>query len=259
MLVDSHCHLNMLDLSLFQGDLKNAILAAKKQDVNTFLCVAVDLEHFPDVLKVAQTYPEVFASMGIHPNEKLHVEPSEDELVKRAKQKKVIAIGETGLDYYRSDGDLSWQQERFRKHIRVAKKLHKPLIIHSRQAREDTIRILQDEKADEVRGIMHCFTEDWDMAKKAMDLGFLISFSGIVTFKNAADLQDLVKKIPLECLLVETDAPYLAPIPFRGKPNEPAYVRYVAEKIAELKNVSYAEVAQKTTHNFLNLFQQQMT
>jgi TatD DNase family protein len=254
MLVDSHCHLDKLDLTAYQGSLDLALDAAKHQGVGYILCVCIDLQHFSNVIEIAEKYKHVFASVGLHPNEKVITEPTYEELIKLAQHEKVIGIGETGLDYYRSEGDLTWQQNRFRNHIAVAKYLKKPLIIHSRQARKDTIEILKQEKADEVGGVMHCFTEDWDMAQQAIDLNFYISFSGIVTFKNAIELKEVVKKVPLERMLIETDAPYLAPMPFRGKPNEPAYVRYVAEHIAELKNIKFEQVAQKTTENFFSAF-----
>lgn len=250
ILVDSHCHLDQLTISV-----TDALANAKQQAVNYFLNVCIDLEHFPDVLAIAEQYDNVFAIVGLHPNEQVATEPTIEELLTLASHNKVIGIGETGLDYYRSEGDVQWQQERFRRHIAVAKKLKKPLIIHSRQARQDTIEILKQENASEIGGVMHCFTEDWDMAKKAIDLNFYISFSGIVTFKNAVELNEVAKKIPLDYMLVETDAPYLAPVPFRGKPNEPAYVRYVAEHIAKLREISFEEVAKKTTENFLKLFE----
>lgn len=254
MLVDSHCHLGQLDLTAYQGKLDLALSAAKTNGVGYILCVCIDLEHFPNVLNIVQQYENVSATVGLHPNEKVLKEPNQETLIKLANHPKVIGIGETGLDFYRSEGDLEWQKQRFRTHIRAAKVLKKPLIVHSRQARKDTIDILKQENASEIGGIMHCFTEDWKMAEQAMDLNFYISFSGIVTFKNATALKEVVKQVPLEKMLIETDAPYLAPEPFRGKPNEPAYVRYVAGHIAELKKVRFEEVAQKTTENFFRLF-----
>lgn len=258
-LVDTHCHLNILELTDFDGNIANVLLAANKQDVKYFLNVAVDLENVSEVIAIANKFPNVFASIGLHPNEKVSQEPTLNELLTLASEKKVIAIGETGLDYFRSEGDLRWQRERFVNHITAAKELGKPIIVHSRQAKEDTIKILKQENAEKVRGILHCFTEDWEMAKQAIDLGFYISFSGIITFKNAQALQEVVKKIPLECLLIETDAPFLAPVPFRGKTNQPAYVRYVAEAVAELKNISYLKVAEQTSQNFFNLFKNQLS
>lgn len=254
MLIDSHCHLDQLDLTPYQGSLDLALEAARKSDVEYFLNVCIDLENFPTVLNIAEKHPNVFASVGLHPNEAIDKEPTAKDLIKLAQHAKVIAIGETGLDYYRSEGDLRWQQQRFRQHIAAAKELNKPLIVHSRQARQDTIRILKEENAANVAGVLHCFTEDWKMAQQALDLNFYISFSGIVTFKNAVELKEVAQKVPLDRILIETDSPYLAPMPYRGKPNEPAYVRYVAEHIAELRNLTYAEVAKATTENFWRLF-----
>jgi len=253
-LVDSHCHLDRLDLTPYDGELSKAIRAASEVGISQILCVCIDLENFKDILHIANTYPHVTASVGIHPNEKIQHAPSVDELVQLADDANVVAIGETGLDYYRSGGDLTWQHDRFRMHIQAARKAKKPLIIHSRQARDDTIRIMHEESAGDVRGVMHCFTETWEMAKQAMDCDFYISFSGIVTFKNAKEIQEVAMKVPLNRMLIETDAPYLAPVPYRGKPNEPAYVRYVAECIAELRGIPLEEVALQTTQNFFDLF-----
>jgi TatD DNase family protein len=254
MLIDSHCHLDQLDLTPYEGKLEGALANANRHGVSHFLCVCIDLVHFADVLKIAEQYDNIYASVGLHPNEVVPHDPSIEELIKLAQHPKVIAIGETGLDYYRTEGDVSWQQERFRRHIRAALQVKKPLIVHSRQAREDTIRILREEGADKIGGVMHCFTENWAMAQQAMAMNFYISFSGIVTFKNAKELQEVAKQVPLEKMLVETDSPYLAPNPYRGKPNEPAYVRYVAEYIAELKQLDFAAVAEQTTKNFFSLF-----
>jgi TatD DNase family protein len=254
MLVDSHCHLDRLDLTHHNGSLDSALQAARALGVEHMLCVSIDLDNFKNVLDIAQRYDNVHASVGIHPTEILAVEPSVSTLAELAQDKKIVAIGETGLDYYRSEGDVEWQRQRFRNHIQAAKTVNKPLIIHTRQARADTINIMREEGADNVGGVMHCFTEDWDTAKKAMDLGFYISFSGIVTFANAKELKDLATKIPLDRMLIETDSPYLAPVPFRGKSNEPAYVRYVAEHIAELRNVPWTTIAEKTTENYFKLF-----
>jgi TatD DNase family protein len=253
MLVDSHCHLDCLDLSEYQGDLAAALTAAA-QDVSHMLCVCIDLTNLPAVLMIAEQYAQVFASVGLHPNVTDEAEPTVEQLVELAHHPKVVAIGETGLDYYRSNGDLNWQQDRFRRHIQAAHAIKKPLIIHSRQAREDTVQIMREEQADQVGGVMHCFTEDWDMAKRCLDLGFYISCSGVVTFNNAQSLQDVISKVPLDRLLIETDSPYLAPVPFRGKPNEPKYVKYVAQKVADIKHISYEQVAAVTTANFFNLF-----
>lgn len=254
MLIDSHCHLDQLDLTAYDGDLSLALQAAHTQDVQKFLCVCIDLVHFPDVLAIAEKYASVWATLGLHPTESVEEEPSVETLSSLAKHPKVIGIGETGLDYYRCTGDITWQQERFRNHIRVARALQKPLIIHSRMAPEDTITILKEEKAETVGGVMHCFTENWEMAQAAIDLGFYISFSGIVTFPNASALREVALKVPLSSLLIETDAPYLAPVPYRGKPNEPAYVHYVAKSLAMLKEVDLETIASHTTANFHRLF-----
>jgi TatD DNase family protein len=244
----------MLDLSLYPQGIADVFAKAKELEVEHMLCVGVDLVHFPEVLDYAERYPQVYASVGLHPTEQVTEEPTIDQLAKLASHPKVIAIGETGLDYYRVEGDLTWQQQRFRRHIQVAKQLAKPLIIHTRQARQDTIAILKQEQASDIGGVLHCFTEDWDMAKAAMDLNFYISFSGIVTFRNAVELQDIAKRMPLERMLVETDAPYLTPAPYRGKPNQPGYTRYVAEFIAELRQEPIEKIAEQTTANFSKLF-----
>lgn len=254
MLIDSHCHLDQLDLTAYGGSLDAALVAARAASIEHFLCVCIDMGNVQSVLDIAHAQPDVSASVGVHPAEENTQDPSVEVLVDLASDKSVVAIGETGLDYYRAQGDLTWQQMRFRRHIRAARELGKPLIIHTREAREDTIRILKEENAAEVGGVMHCFTETAEMAKQAMELGFYISFSGIITFKNALELQALVKQIPLDRMLIETDSPYLAPVPYRGKPNEPAYVKHVAEKIAELTLTDYETVAKVTTQNFYRLF-----
>lgn len=254
MLVDSHCHLDQLDLAPFHGNLELALASAKDYGVEYFLCVSVDLVNFHRVLSIAEAYPQISASAGVHPNEQEFDEPSVEQLVELAQHKKVVAIGETGLDYFRSKGDLDWQRKRFRNHIEAAKQVKKPLIIHTRNAQDDTIKLLRECKADEVGGVMHCFTESFDMAKKAMDLNFDISFSGIITFKNAEEIRDVARQIPLERLLVETDAPYLTPVPYRGKANQPGYVRYVAECIANLRQIEFNQLAEQTTKNFFRLF-----
>jgi TatD DNase family protein len=243
----------MLDLSQDGGRLDPLLARAQQQGVGHILNVSVQLSLFPTVLAHAEAYPFVSASVGLHPNEQGEATDT-DTLVKLGRHKKVVAIGETGLDYFRSTGDIEWQRERFRAHIRAAKILQKPLIIHTRAAKEDTIRILQEENAQQAGGVMHCFTEDWLTAQQALDLGFYISFSGIVTFKNAATIQTVAKQVPLERMLIETDAPYLAPEPYRGKTNEPGYVRHTAEYLAQLRGVSVAALAQQTTDNFFALF-----
>ena len=253
-IVDSHCHLDRLDLNKLGDDMESVLATARQHDVTHFLCVCIDLDNFPDVTALAARYPRVFASVGVHPNEQDTLDPEVEELVKLSKQKKVVAIGETGLDYFHGKGDLEWQRQRFRRHIRAARECNKPLIIHSRAAKEDTINIMREEGADKIGGVMHCFTEDWDMAQKAMELNFYISFSGIVTFRNAVELREVVRLVPLEKMLVETDAPYLTPVPYRGKSNQPAYVRFVAEHIAELRNESLETIASTTTENFFKLF-----
>jgi TatD DNase family protein len=254
MLVDSHCHLDRLDLSPYGGELSGALEHAHAQGVGLMLCVCINMGNFPAVRSLAERYADVFATVGVHPNDVDEHEPTVDELVTLATHPKVIGIGETGLDYFRSEGDVEWQRERFRRHISAAKRSGKPLIVHSREAREDTLRILEEEGAREVGGIMHCFVEDMITAQRAMEMGFLISFSGIVTFRNATVLQEVARHIPLDQLLVETDAPYLAPVPYRGKPNEPAYVRLVAEFIAELRGIDTNTLSEATTANFKRLF-----
>ncbi len=218
------------------------------------LCVSVTLDKFPEVLGLAEQYDNFYASVGVHPDYENIDEPSVDLLCRLAQHPKVVAIGETGLDYFRLSGDLEWQRNRFRTHIRAAILVGKPLIIHTRNAANDTLRIMQEEGAHQAGGVMHCFTESLEMAKAAIEMGFYISFSGIVTFKNAAQLKEVAQKIPLDKILVETDSPYLAPVPFRGKTNQPAYVKYVAQEIADLRGISLEAVMQATTQNFFNLF-----
>jgi len=253
-LVDSHCHLDLLDLSEYQGDLSRAVAFAAEQGVSHFLCPGVTLSDFPLQLKTIDPFPNMYTAVGLHPNETVETEPDVDTLVDLLNTPRVIAVGETGLDYYRLKGDSAPQQARFRTAIRAAIRTDKPLIVHSRQAREDTIRLLREENADSVRGILHCFTEDLAMAEAAIELGFYISFSGIVTFSNAKEIQAVAKTIPLESMLIETDAPWLAPVPFRGRTNQPAYVHYVAECIATLRDIPVEQVAEQTTQNFMQLF-----
>ena len=254
MLVDSHCHLDLLDLSSFPGGLAGVLEAARAEDVTRFLCVSINLEHYPRMHALVERCAGVSVSVGVHPNEQGGQEPTVAELVELAARPGVVAIGETGLDYFRSEGDLEWQRERFRTHIRAAREAGKPLIVHSRDAADDTLAILREEGADEAGGVMHCFTGDREMARRAMDLNFHISFSGIVTFKSAQELMEVARRMPLERMLVETDCPYLAPVPHRGKPNQPAYVRYVAEHIAALRGESFERIASATTQNYLTLF-----
>jgi len=251
MLVDSHCHLNFPELVQNMGQVLERM---QSNQVGYALCVSVTLDKFPEVLAIAEQYPNIYASVGVHPDYENIQEPTVDGLVSLANHARVVAIGETGLDYFRLTGDLEWQRERFRTHIRAAKAAGKPLIIHTRNAAEDTLRIMQEEGAAEVGGVMHCFTESWEVAQAAIAMGFYISFSGIVTFKNAVALKEVAQKVPLGSMLVETDSPYLAPIPFRGKTNQPAYVRHVAEEIARLREVPLQHIVEATTANFFNLF-----
>lgn len=254
MFIDSHCHLDRIDLKPYQNDFSVFMQEVQKHKIGHLLCIAIDLEAYPAMFNLVKDYPAISLSVGVHPNEHNCKEPTFAELLTLAQHKKVVAIGETGLDYFRSNGDLSWQHQRFKTHIQVAKTLKKPLIIHTREAAEDTLKILAEEGADEVGGVIHCFTEDWEFAQKAMALNFYISFSGIVTFKNAHAIQDAAQKIPANRFLIETDSPYLAPTPFRGKPNYPLYVQYVAQKLADLRNTTVAEIASQSTANFYTLF-----
>jgi TatD DNase family protein len=254
MYIDSHCHLDRVDLSPYDGDFSRLMEATRESGVSHQLCVSIDLESYPQMLALVDSYPDISISVGVHPNEHDRREPSVGELVEMAGHPKNVAIGETGLDYFRADGDLSWQRDRFRTHIRAAREAGKPLIIHTREAREDTIEILREEHASSVGGVMHCFTETWEMAQAALAMNFYISFSGIVTFKNAGDLREVAQRVPEDRLLIETDSPYLAPVPYRGKPNEPRYVGKVAETIAALRGMSIEALAQRSTENFYRLF-----
>jgi TatD DNase family protein len=254
MLIDSHCHLDRLDLSPYGNDFARFMQEAENSKIEHMLCIAIDLEVYPAMRALIEAYSTISASVGVHPNERKGREPSIEELISLGQDPRVIAIGETGLDYFRSEGDLVWQQERFRNHIAAAKALHKPLVIHTRDARDDTLCILKETEAGEVGGVLHCFTEDWETARRALDLNFYISFSGIVTFNSAAQIKDAAKKVPADRYLIETDSPYLAPVPFRGKPNYPLYVKYVAEYIGSLRNTSFAAVAEESACNFYRLF-----
>lgn len=251
MFIDSHCHLDFPDLASRAPEIL-ANMAANQ--VSHALCISVDLPDFPKVLAVAEAHPNIFCSVGVHPDYEDTPEPSVAQLVELAQHPKVVAIGETGLDYYRLKGDLEWQRARFRTHIRAACESGRPLVIHTRDAAADTLRLMREEGADKAGGVMHCFTESWEVAEQAMEMGFYISFSGIVTFKNAKALKDVAQRVPLERMLIETDSPYLAPVPHRGKTNEPAWVRHVAEEIARLKGVSVDEIGQITSRNFFKLF-----
>lgn len=251
MLVDSHCHLNFPELA---SNLPEIFANMEQNGVGLALCVSVNLADVQEVISLSETYPHLYASVGVHPDYEDEEEPTVENLVRLAKHPKVVAIGETGLDYFRLKGDLEWQRERFRNHIRAAKICGKPLIIHTREAAADTLRIMEEEEAASVGGVMHCFTESLAVAERAIDLGFYISFSGIVTFKKAMQVKEVAKNIPLDRVLIETDSPYLAPAPFRGKINQPAYVKHVAEELARLRAVSEEELAEATTNNFLRLF-----
>ncbi len=256
MLIDSHCHLDRVNLTPYQNDFSVFMQQTREAGVTHMLCVSIDLESYPDMLELVMPYEDISVSVGVHPNDFDRKEPTVDELIELASHPRNVAIGETGLDFFRSEGDLEWQRQRFRTHIQAAKAAKKPLIIHTRDAREETLNIMAEEDARQAGGVLHCFTENWDMASAALDMGFYISFSGIVTFKNAQELRDVAAKVPLEKMLIETDSPYLAPVPFRGKPNEPKYVSRVAETIAELRGISCEELMNLTSRNFSDLFMQ---
>ena len=250
VLVDSHCHIPMIqDIGV-----DTIIANADALGIKHMLCVSIDIETYPNILALAQQYENISASVGVHPNTPMQQEICEKTLIQMASDKHVVAIGETGLDYCKSKGDMEWQRERLRTHIRAAKAVDKPLIIHMREANEDTLNILAEEGADKVGGVMHCFTENKTIALRAIAMNFYISFSGIVTFKNAQQVQETAQHIPMEYMLLETDSPYLAPVPYRGKTNQPSYTYYVAKYIAELRGLDIAHIAQKTTENFSKLF-----
>lgn len=262
-LVDSHCHLDFPDLAIRTPEILANMAEA---GVGHAMCISVTLEKFPRVLALAEQHDNLYATVGVHPDYEVGAtdaddpeavpvaEADVDTLVRLGQHPKVLAVGETGLDYYRLTGDLEWQRDRFRTHIRAAKQLRKPLVIHTRSSAEDTLRILKEEGGEAVGGIFHCFTESWEVAQQGLDLGFHLSFSGIVTFKNAVALKEVAARAPLDRILVETDSPYLAPVPYRGKTNEPAYVKYVAAEIAQLRGISPEAVAEATTANFFRLF-----
>ncbi len=251
MLVDSHCHLDFPELA---KNIDQLVDSMKCANVRAALCVGVSLPGAQGVLSLLRQYPNLYGAVGVHPEEKEADEPDEEVLEKLASHERIVGIGETGLDYYWHKDKPEWQRERFRVHVRAARRCRKPLIVHMRDSADDTLRILREEGAEQPGGVMHCFTETLDVARQALDLGFYISFSGIVTFKNSLKIKEVAKKIPIERILVETDAPYLAPVPFRGKTNQPAYVRYVAEEIARLRGIGIDEVEQATTENFCRLF-----
>jgi TatD DNase family protein len=254
MFIDSHCHLNFPDLA---KDIDAILANMRANEVSHALCISVELATFPQVLELAERNDNLYATVGVHPDYELETEPTQADLVQLAQHPKVIAIGETGLDYYRLTGDLDWQRERFRTHIRAARECGKPLIIHTRSAAADTLRIMHEEDAGKIGGVMHCFTENLEVAQAAIGLGFHISFSGILTFKNATLIKEVARSIPLDRILIETDSPYLAPTPFRGKTNQPAYVKHVAEEIARLRNITLDEVGESTSRNFRRLFLKQ--
>ena len=254
MLIDSHCHLDKIDLSPYNDDFAVFMRETEKQQLEHMLCISIDLEAYPAMCELVNPYDNISLSVGVHPNVDEGHDPSATELIALADNKKVIAIGETGLDYFRSEGDLTWQHQRFIAHIEAAKATGKPLIIHTREAKVDTLRLLKEHDAEQVGGVIHCFTEDWEFAQQAMALNFYISFSGIVTFKNAKSIQEVAKRITSDKYLIETDSPYLAPAPFRGKPNYPMYVQHVAQFIADLREVSVETVIQQSNENFRRLF-----
>ena len=251
MFVDSHCHINFPDLADRLPALFDRMAA---NQVSHALCISVELEKFPEVRALAEAHPHVFASVGVHPDHEDCTEPSVDELVALADHPRVVAIGETGLDYFRLTGDLEWQRERFRTHIRAARACGKPLVVHNRDATADVLRLLHEEGAAAVGGMMHCFTESWAVAETVLALGFHVSLSGIVTFKNALQVQEVARRVPLDRLLLETDSPYLAPVPYRGKLNQPGYVRHVAEAVAALRGMPVDTLIRAMTDNFLRLF-----
>ncbi len=251
MFIDSHCHLDFPELV----ERKDEILAKMAENqVDMALCISVKLETFPNVLALAKAHEHLYASVGVHPDNEDVDEPDVARLVELANDPKIVAIGETGLDYYWHKDAPEWQRDRFRVHIRAARETLKPLVIHTRSASDDTLRLMREEGADVPGGVMHCFTESQEVARAAMDLGFYISFSGIVTFKNAKELKEVARYVPLDRMLIETDSPYLAPVPFRGKTNEPGFVKHVAEHIAELRGIDVETVAERTSENFKTLF-----
>ena len=254
MYIDSHCHLDRIDLGPYQDNFAEFVKETERRQIAHMLCISIDLEAYPAMRELVAAYPQISLSVGVHPNVTEGKEPSQADLLALAADPKVIAIGETGLDYFHSHGDLAWQHQRFINHIEVAKTLGKPLIIHTRDAGQDSLEVLKAHGAEQVGGIIHCFTEDWAYAEKALDLNFYISFSGIVTFKNAQVIKEVAQKVPADRFVIETDSPYLAPMPFRGKPNYPLYVPYVAACIAELRGISLEETAALSSANFRRLF-----
>ena len=254
MLVDSHCHLDCIDLSEFNNDFDQLVSHSQNAGVEHMLCVSINLKQYPDMLEKVRPYPNISVSAGMHPMADETDDFTAEYLTELASDEKVVAIGETGLDYYYHKDNPEWQRERFRAHVQVANQVNKPVIIHTREASEDTLTILRDENANRCGGVIHCFTETQKFAEQAMELGFMISISGIVTFRNADALREVAKTIPDDKLLIETDSPYLAPIPHRGKQNQPAYVQHVAETLAEIRNTSVEHIAEISRNNFYQLF-----
>jgi len=254
LFVDSHCHLDCIKLDEFDGDYKVLIQRCFDAGVEHMLCVSIDMHKYPHMLEQAADYPQVSVSAGVHPMAKQAEDVDAETLIGIASNEKVVAIGETGLDYYYNKGDKEWQQQRFRTHIQCAVELDKPVIVHTRDAGRDTLDILREENAETCSGVIHCFTETMDFAEKALELGFMISFSGIITFRNADALREVARQVPDDRLLIETDSPYLAPAPFRGKQNYPAHVKHVAQKLADIRNTSIEHIAEISKHNFYSLF-----
>jgi TatD DNase family protein len=251
---DSHCHLDRIDLDDFDNDFNQLLKTIERNDVTRMLCIGVNLESFDAMHQCISAYEHIFCTAGVHPDYEEVREPSVEELCKLAEHDKVVAIGETGLDYFHQSGDLDWQRNRFVIHIEAARECGLPLVIHTRDAREDTLSLLRQHRAQEVGGVLHCFTEDWDMARAAIELGFYISISGIVTFHQAQNVRDMAQQIPLERLLIETDAPWLSPAPHRGKTNHPGRVKLVAEKLADIRGESLETIARTTFQNANTLF-----
>ncbi len=254
MFFDSHCHLDRIDLAEFNNDFDHLIKLTRDQQVEEMVCISVNLETFSEMYRKIEDKDGIYATVGVHPDYEDAQEPTVEELVALSTNSKIVAIGETGLDYFHTNGP-EWQRKRFRIHLDAAVEIKKPIVIHTRQAKKDTINILKEHKADQVGGVMHCFTEDWEMARQALDLGFYISISGIVTFKQAENVREMAAKIPDDRLLIETDAPWLAPVPFRGKTNFPGHIRFVAEKLAEIRNTDVQSIARLTSQNARKLFQ----
>jgi len=254
VLVDSHCHLGCLDLSDFDNNFDKLIQHSQQAGVEHMLCVSINLEKYPYMLEKVRAYPNISVSVGMHPMADENDVFSVEHLSELAKDEKVVAIGETGLDYYYHKDDPQWQQDRFRAHIQVANDVNKPIIVHTRDAGDDTLKILHEENAEACSGVIHCFTETQEFADRAIALGFMISISGIVTFRNADALRSVVKTIPDDRLLIETDSPYLAPVPHRGKQNQPAFVQHVAETLAEIRDTSVESIAEISRNNFYRLF-----